>query len=278
MAMLTTATALVGGMVRRIDLLAESEQHARSDLAAVNQELAEMNRDLETRVQDQVGELERLNRLRRFLSPQVAEVVMSAGSDDALAPHRRDIAVFFCDLRGFTRFTSQAEPEEVLDVINAYYAVIGRLLRSHNGTVGDFAGDGIMAYFNDPVPCETPALAAVRMALAVRAEMAELVADWNNRGYDLGYGIGISYGYATLGIIGFEGRHDYSPLGSVVNLGARLCSQAGSEQILVDQRVHAVISPTCETKPVGKVTLKGFADPITISEVVGTATGPTTTN
>ena len=251
------------GHLRR---LAESEHAAR-------EELAQVNRHLEERVQGQVAELERLNRLRRFLSPQVADVVMSAGSEDALAPHRRDIAVFFCDLRGFTRFTSQVEPEEVLDVINAYYDVIGRLLHAHNGTVGDFAGDGIMAYFNDPVPCETPALAAVRMALAVREEMTTLVADWQSRGYDLGYGIGIAYGYATLGIIGFEGRHDYSPLGSVVNLGARLCSRAAPEQILIDQRVHAVVSPACVTNTIGKVTLKGFHDPIKVSEVLGASPG-----
>ena len=271
MAMLTTAAALVGGLVRRLDLLADSEQRARL-------ELAELNRHLEARVQEQVSELERLSRLQGFLSPQVAAVVMSAGSEQLLAPHRREIAVFFCDLRGFTQFTSQAEPEDVLDVINAYYGVVGQQLHAHDGTVGDFAGDGIMAYFNDPVPCDSPALAAVHMALAVREQMRGLVTAWRNRGYDLGYGIGIAYGYATLGIIGFEGRNDYSPLGSVVNLGVRLCSQAESEQILIDQRVRGAVAPSCEINAVGEVTLKGFHTPVTVSEVLGTTPGSATLN
>jgi class 3 adenylate cyclase len=262
MAMLATASLLVGTFVRRADSLAESEKGARH-------ELADINATLEQRVSDQVNELERLNRLRRFLSPQIAEAVMATSDDmSMLNPHRREIAVFFCDLRGFTKFAGSVEPEEVLEVLNAYYDVVGNLLRQWDGTVGGFAGDGIMAYFNDPVPCAAPADSAVEMALRMCNPMADLMEQWTRRGYDLGYGVGIALGHATLGMIGFEGRNDYTPLGTVVNLGARLCAEASSGQILIDQRTLAAVSQSFTTNQLGALNLKGFTQPIQVSEVL----------
>jgi class 3 adenylate cyclase len=251
----------VGGFMARADELAESEREAR--LA-----LDDLNRTLERRVTDQVEELSRLSRLRRFLSPQVAEAVLSEGDETVLRPHRRQIAVFFCDLRGFTSFTSGAEPEEVVEALDEYYRVVGEVLRRHDATVGTFAGDGIMAYLNDPVPCDDPAGTAVRMAMELREPMTAFINTWDKRGFSLGYGVGIAYGYATLGTIGFEGRNDYTALGSVVNLAARLCGEAGSGEILIDGRTSDAVGHHLAVAE-RKVVLKGFSSSITAFEVVG---------
>lgn len=206
------ATAfLMGVIAEQSDLLASSEHAARSELAVVN-------RGLEDRVQEQVAEIEGLGRLRRFLSPQVADAVVSGRSEALSRPHRQRIAVFFCDLRGFTSFTNQAEPGDVVGVLDEYYGAVGGLLQRYDATIGGYSGDGIMAYFGDPVPCAEPALVAVQMAAELRHSMDDLTQRWTRRGYPLGYGIGLSFGYATLGVIGFDGRYDYTPLGAVVNL------------------------------------------------------------
>jgi class 3 adenylate cyclase len=220
-----------------------------------------------------VEESTRLQELRRFLAPQVADAVLTSGSTGSLlAPHRRQIAVFFCDLRGFTSFSTTAEPEEVVEVLDDYYAALGELLRAADATIGNFAGDGVMAYFNDPVPCEDPAWRAVQVALALRSPMAELSAGWERRGFHLGYGIGVAYGYATLGAIGFEGRNDYTALGSVVNLAARLSDEAADGEILVDHRTFNAVEERVEAVP-KTVRIKGFADPVPVFSVIGEARG-----
>ncbi len=260
LAVLSAAGILIGGVVDEAARAAKAEFDAR-------RALAEVNLSLEARVLEQVDELERLSRLRRFLSPHVADAVVSSGSDAFLVAHRREIAVFFCDLRGFTAFSAQVEPEEVVEVLNAYYEVIGNQVHKYEATVGAFAGDGIMAYLNDPNPCDRPAARAVEMALGLRDPMDELQEDWQRRGYQLGYGIGIAVGHATLGVIGFEGRHDYTPLGTVVNLASRLCDEAKPRQILVDRRVHLAVSGAIPTRPLADVALKGFAAPVPVYEV-----------
>jgi len=253
--------AIFGGFLDRADAIADSERSARS-------ELADINSDLEVRVNEQVGELTRLSRLRRFLSPQVADAVLAGDGEGLLAPHRRQIAVFFCDLRGFTSFASTAEPEEVVDVLDAYYAAVGHGLRTYEATVGAFAGDGIMAYLNDPVPCSDPPRRAVDMALSLTTPMGELVTAWERKGFQLGYGVGIAYGYATLGTIGFEGRNDYTALGPVVNLASRLCGEAAHAELLIDQRTHDAVSDNVAAHK-REVTLKGFPAPVTAFNVLG---------
>jgi class 3 adenylate cyclase len=225
-------------------------------------ELAEWNRTLEQRVQEQVGELGRLGRLRRFLSPQIAELVMSQGADEMLAGHRREITVVFADLRGFSAFSETAEPEEALGVLRAFHAAMGEIIFHHEGTLEHFAGDGMMVFFNDPVPVPDPQLRATRMALAMQSKFGELQAGWKKRGYDLGLGIGISVGYATMGRIGFEGRFDYGAVGMVVIQGFRLSAAATAGQILVSSRVHAAIEEAIEATSIGELDLKGFHQPV----------------
>jgi class 3 adenylate cyclase len=225
-------------------------------------ELAGWNQTLEDRVQEQVGELGRLGRLRRFLSPQIADLVVSQGSDDFLAGHRREITVVFADLRGFTAFSETAEPEEALGVLRAYHAAMGEVIFHHEGTIEHFAGDGLMVFFNDPVPIPEPQLQATRMALAMRARFAELQAGWKKRGYDLGLGVGIAVGYATLGRIGFEGRFDYGAVGMVVIQAFRLSDKAKPGEILVSSRVHAAIEDAFDASSVGEIELKGFHQPV----------------
>src|SRR5919108_650234 len=202
-------------------------------------ELAAWNRTLEQRVKEQVEELERVNRLRRFLTPQLAELVISAGGERLLESHRREIAVVDCDLRGFTAFAEAAEPEEVMGVLRQFYGAMGELIAHFEATLEGFRGDGMIMFFNDPFPCPDPAARAVRLAVAMRQRMDDLIAGWRRRGHDLGFGAGIALGYATLGTIGFEGRYDYGSVGSVPNLAARLSEQAGPGQILISQRVYA---------------------------------------
>lgn len=221
-----------------------------------------LNAGLEKRVAEQVGEIERLARLQRFVSPRVGELILSGEVDDPLKTRRREITVVFTDLRGFTAFSETAEPEEVMGVLREYHATLGRIVMAHEGTVEHFSGDGVMILFNDPMPLSEPELAAVRMALDMRLEVAGLAAGWRKRGHDLGFGVGIANGYATLGAIGFEGRRDYGAVGPVTNLSARLCAEAGADQILVSQRVYGKIEERIEAEHIGVLTLKGIHRPV----------------
>ncbi|MGI8551190.1 MAG: adenylate/guanylate cyclase domain-containing protein [Dehalococcoidia bacterium] len=231
-------------------------------------ELAEWNRALEERVQRQVDELDRLARLRRFLSPQLAEIVASAGGEHLLESHRREVTVLFCDLRGFTPFSEMAEPEEVMLVLREYHTALGELVFRFEGTLEHFEGDGLMVFFNDPIPCPDPVWKAVAMAVAMRERVAELAQGWRRRGHALGFGIGIAVGHATLGRIGFEGRYDYAAIGPVTNLAGRLCSDAAPGQILVSGRVYAAVEDLIEAAPVGERSLKGFQRPVPVYSVV----------
>ena len=220
-------------------------------------ELAEWNAELETRVAQQVAELERTNRLRHFLSPQLAEIVVS--DENLLASHRREIVVLFTDLRNFTPFAETSEPEEVMGVLGEYHRAIGTLVHAYEGTLERFTGDGIMVFFNDPIQCDDPAERAVRMALEIRDAVRNLAEGWRRRGYDLAVGIGIAQNHATLGRIGFEGRFDYAAIGSVTNLAARLCSDARGWQVLVTDRVLAAVEDLVDSELIGEVQPKGFS-------------------
>jgi class 3 adenylate cyclase/CheY-like chemotaxis protein len=232
-------------------------------------ELAAFNRELEQRVREQVDELERLARLRRFLSPQLVELVVSSGDQSFLDSHRREITVVFCDLRGFTSFAETVEPEDVMQVLGEYHEAVGDLVHRHEGTLERFTGDGLMVFFNDPVPVPDAPDRAVRMAVAIRGRVAQLAEDWSRRGFDLGVGIGVAQGHATLGRIGFEGRSDYAAIGSVTNLAARLCEQAEPGQILISQRVHAATEHMVVARPVGELELRGFSRPARVYDVAG---------
>jgi DNA-binding response OmpR family regulator len=225
-------------------------------------QLAEWNRTLEQRVQEQVTQLERLGRLKRFFSPQLAELIVAGDADDPLKSHRRDVTVVFLDLRGYTAFAETAEPEEVMGVLREYHAAMGREVLAHEGTLERFAGDGMMVFFNDPVPVPNPAERAVRMALAMRDQMTELARKWRKQGHDLAIGLGIAQGYATIGAIGFEGRWDYGAIGTVTNLAFRLCGEAKPGQVLVSSRVLGGVEDLVEAEPVGELALKGFLKPI----------------
>ncbi len=224
-------------------------------------QLSEWSYTLEQRVQQQLEELERERRLRRFLSPQIAELIISGGEESHLASHRREITVVFCDLRGFTAFAETAEPEEVMAVLREYHKAMGELIFRFEGTLERFAGDGLMVFFNDPVPCDDPARRATAMAVAMRERANALIESWRRRGYALGFATGIAMGYATLGTIGFEGRLDYGAIGTVTNLASRLCSEAAAGQVVIDQRVFAVIEELAEIEPLGELQLKGFSRP-----------------
>lgn len=224
-------------------------------------ELARWNQTLEERVQEQVGQLERLSRLKGFFSPQLAEAIV-AGGEELLKTHRREICVVFIDLRGFTAFTERAEPEEVMELLHAYHAAMGQLVLAHGGTLERFAGDSVMVFFNDPVPVQHPAQQAVRMALAMQQAFPTLGEGWNKRGFELGLGCGIAQGYATLGLIGFDGRRDYAAIGNVTNLAARLCGEATSGQILIDRKTMVNVEGLVAATDVGPLTLKGFSHPI----------------
>lgn len=236
---------------------------------ALAAEVREWNASLERRVAEQVGELERVGRLRRFVSPQLAELIVSGGADDPLKSHRREITVVFLDLRGFTAFAEVAEPEEVMGVLREYHHVTGKLIFEHEGTLDHFTGDGMMVLFNDLVPIENPAERAVRMALAIRDRVGRMSNDWVKRGYELSLGIGIAQGFATIGSIGFEGRWAYSAIGTVTNLAARLCGEAAGEEILIAQRVHAEVEALVEVEPQQVLTLKGFRRPVISYRVRG---------
>jgi adenylate cyclase len=232
-------------------------------------QLAESNRTLEARVAEQVAQLERLGRLKRFFAAPLAELIVAGDADDPLKSHRREITVVFLDLRGFTAFAETAEPEEVMNVLREYHAEAGKIVLAHEGTLERFTGDGMMIFFNDPVPVPNPAERAVRMALAIRDRIGELAVKWQKLGYELSVGVGIAQGYATLGAIGFEGRLDYGAIGTVTNLAARLCGEAKPNEILISRRLMGTLDTLIETKPVGELTLKGFVKPVTAFNVVG---------
>jgi adenylate cyclase len=231
------------------------------------QELAELNQTLERRVAEQVTQLERLGRLKRFFSPQLAEHIVAGDADDPLKTHRREVTVVFLDLRGFTAFAETAEPEEVMGVLREYHAEMGRLILAHEGTLERFTGDGMMIFFNDPVEVPNPAERAIRMAVAMRDVVGGLAARWRKRGWDLALGVGIAQGYATIGAIGFEGRMDYGAIGTVTNLAARLCGEAAGGQILVSAWVAGVVESVVEADDVGPMTLKGLARPVPVWSV-----------
>jgi adenylate cyclase len=232
------------------------------ELRARTEEVAELNRGLEARVAEQVEELGRVGRLKRFLAPQLAELIVSQGDEKILESHRREIVVVFCDLRGYTAFTETAEPEEVLDFLREYHGALGPLVSQFEGTLDQFSGDGIMVFFNDPVPIPDPAERAVNMAVAMREAAGTLIADWRERGRDLGFGAGIAQGYATLGQIGFSERSGYTAIGTVCNVAARLCGEAKDGQILLSQRVNVALKGSLATVQVGAVALKGLTQPV----------------
>lgn len=253
----------------RIKALHDTVQSQATQLEAQATQLAEWNQTLEQRVQEQVSELDRMGRLKRFFSPQLAELVVSSGGEKLLESHRRDVTIVFCDLRGFTAFAENAEPEELMGVLREYHTTIGNLIFRFEGTLERFTGDGLMVFFNDPLPCPDHAERAVRMAVAMCQAMNGLTENWRKRGYELAFGVGIAQGYATLGMIGFEGRVDYAAIGPATNLASRLCDQARAGQILVSQRVFARVENLVDVEPVGDLALKGLRDPVPAFNVRG---------
>jgi len=231
-------------------------------------ELADLNQTLEERVSAQVEELERLRRLRRFLSPQLADAIVSSGDETVLSSHRRQVAMFFADLRGWTSFVDAVEPEELMRVLREFHDSIGRLVKQFDATVGFLEGDGVQLFFNDPIEIPDAPLRAVRLGCALREEMAELTPLWHKRGYDLDFGAGIALGYATCGEVGFEGRSDYAAVGAVTNLASRLADEATGGQILIAQRLFAEVEDAIDAEPAGEFTLKGFQRPVAAFNVL----------
>lgn len=247
-------TAMLSGLYNRVQMQAR--------------ELADWNDTLTQRVAEQVARIEKLDRLRRFLSPQVAELIINAGEENILASHRRDVTALFCDLRGFTSFSEQVEPEVAMEVLRHYHLKLDRLINKYNGMIDHRAGDGVLVIFNDPVPCDAPTEATLQLALEMRTRIRELAQDWKTRGYDLGFGIGIASGYATLGVIGAEGRFDYTANGNVINLASRLCDAAQDDQILLSQRAHADIEHLVVSEPLPPLDLKGIQRPVAAFNIV----------
>jgi adenylate cyclase len=237
-------------------------KHLHDTVQAQMSELVELNKTLERRVQEQVSQLERLERLKRFFSPHLAELIVNGGAEDPLKSHRRQITVIFVDLRGFTSFAETNEPEEVMEVLAEFHAEVGPLILKHEGTLERFTGDGMMVFFNDPVIVPNPEERAVRIAVEMRDHVAVLQARWARRGYKLGMGAGITSGYTTIGAIGFEGRRDYAAIGTVPNLAARLCDKALPGQILISQRFYGIVEPLVEVESVGELLLKGVQRPL----------------
>lgn len=254
-------------LARVKSMLRVKEMHDK--IVAQADDLATWNRTLEKRVADQLGQIERVSRLKRFLAPQVAELIVAESNEQILESHRREITVVFGDLRGFTGFAETAEPEEVITVLRDYHTNLGPLVHKYAGTLERFLGDGFLILFNDPLPCADPSIQAVKMAIEMRDRFAMLAAEWRNRGHDLGFSMGISHGFATLGRIGFEGRFEYSAVGNVVNLAARLCAQAGSGQILTDPMVRNAVQTLAEIEPAGEFLPKGFSRRVQAFNVVG---------
>jgi class 3 adenylate cyclase len=231
-------------------------------------ELNELNRQLEQRVVEQVGEIERMGRLRRFLPPQVADLIVASGTEKQLESHRREITALFCDLRGFTGFSESADPEDVIALLREYHAALGGIINKYGGTLERYAGDGVMVVFNDPIPVDNPALQAVRLAIDMRAAIEQLIEKWRKLGHDIGFGIGIAHGFATLGTIGFEGRFDYAAIGTVSNVASRLCDEAKPGQILISPRVLVAVEKDITVEPVGDFSLKGIRRPLTAYNVL----------
>jgi class 3 adenylate cyclase len=238
-------------------------------LAAQSQELARLNEQLEQRVSEQVDEIERMGRLRRFLPPQVADLIVASGAERQLESHRREITALFCDLRGFTGFSEASAPEDVMALLRDYHAAIGEIIIRYSGTLERYAGDGVMVVFNDPVPVDNPALRAVLMVLETREAMGALMEKWRQLGHDVGFGIGIAHGFATLGTIGFEGRFDYAAIGTVSNVASRLCDEAKPGQILISPRVFTAVKDAVTVEPVGEFALKGIGRPLAAYNVLG---------
>ena len=257
--------ARIGACLEKKRLHDQEERHRR--------ELAAFNQTLEQRVAEQVAQLEQLGRLKRFFSPQLAELIVAGGAGDPLKTHRRDVTVVFVDLRGFTAFAETAEPEEVMGMLREYHAEMGRLILAHEGTLERFTGDGMMVFFNDPVEVPNPAERAIRMAVAMRDLIAGLGVGWRKRGWDLDLKVGIAQGYATIGAIGFEGRWDYGAIGTVTNLAFRLCGDARPGQILISSRVLGAVEELVEGEPMGEVALKGFLKPVPVFNVVRLKSG-----
>jgi GAF domain-containing protein len=246
-------------------------QQQAGKLEGQSQELVKLNQQLEQRVADQVGEIERMGRLRRFLPPQVADLIVASGTEKQLESHRREITALFCDLRGFTGFSESSDPEDVMALLAEYHEAIGTIINKYSGTLERYAGDGVMVIFNDPVPVENPALQAVLMALDMRAAIGGLIEKWRDLGHDLGFGIGIAHGFATLGTIGFEGRRDYAAIGTVSNVASRLCDEAKTGQILVSPRVRQAVETVVTVESVGEFALKGIRRPMMAYNVVASS-------
>jgi adenylate cyclase len=234
-------------------------------------ELHELNRTLEARVQEQLSELDRLGLLKRFFSPQIAKTILDTGGEKMLRTHRSEVVVVFLDMRGFTAFTDKAEPEEVMEVLSEYHNAMGPLIFAEEGTLDRFTGDGMMIYFNDPIKMESPLASAVRMSLAMQRDFVPLREAWRKRGFNLDLGIGIAQGYATLGAIGFEGRWDYTCIGSVTNHAARLCGEAKGGQILTNGKTHARVEALVKAEPLGDMNFKGVAEPVPVVNITGLA-------
>ena len=245
------------------DALARAHDQVQAQAA----ELAAWNKTLEERVAAQLVEIERMARLKRFFAPSLAELIVSSGNERILESHRRDVAVLFCDLRGFTAFAESAEPEEVMTLLHDYHAALVPLIQQFEGTLDRFVGDGLMVYFNDPVPCPNPAERAVALAVSMRDAVAALARAWRRRDYQLGFGIGIAQGFATLGQIGFEGRFDYSAIGTVINTAARLCESAKDGQILITSRVATAVAEAANVREIGPLTFKGLSRPLAVCNV-----------
>jgi adenylate cyclase len=241
-----------------------------SQLETQTQEITKLNQHLEQRVAEQVGEIERMGRLRRFLPPQVADLIVSSGTEKQLEGHRREITALFCDLRGFTGFSESSDPEDVMALLRDYHAAIGEIIIRYSGTLERYAGDGVMVVFNDPVPVPNPALQAVQMALDMRTRIGALIEKWRRLGHEIGFGIGIAHGFATLGTIGFEGRFDYAAIGTVSNVASRLCDEAKPGQILISPRVLMAVEDAVTVEPVGEFTLKGIRRPLAAHNVLAT--------
>jgi adenylate cyclase len=255
-------------LLARVASLARIKRY-QDTITRQSEELAAWNHQLEARVADQVSQIERMGRLRRFLSPQLAELIVDSGDESFLESHRREIVVVFCDLRGFTPFAEASEPEEVMAVLAEYHAALGDLIFRFEGTLERFAGDGLMVFFNDPVRCDDGPARAIRMAAAMRTRVRGLAESWARQGHDLALGIGIAQGYATLGRIGFDGRHDYAAIGSVTNLASRLCDEADPWQILVTERVFSAAGPLVVGDDAGTRELRGFSRSVHAFDVKG---------
>ncbi len=253
----------------RFKALHDTIQEQAAQLQVQAAQLTDWNRTLEQRVAEQLKELERVGRLKRFLSPHLANLIVSSRDEGILESHRREITVVFCDLRGFTAFSETVEPEEVMRILREFHAAMGELIFRFEGTLERFAGDGFMVFFNDPLPCPDPAARAVRMTVGMRHRVGELSRGWRKRGYQLNLGVGIALGYATLGEFGFEARFDYAAIGAVTNLASRLCDEALPGQILISQRVYAMVENLVEVEPLGDLALRGFLKPVPAFNVVG---------